>query len=152
MTRFGVWIATTGPAGYAPIAPGTVGSAVGVLLYLATSHLSFRSQALLAIAVTLIGIWAATVAAQHFSRSDPSQVVVDEVAGQLVTYLGLGLNWPGVLAGFLLFRALDIIKPWPARQLENLHGGLGIMADDVMAAVYANLILRGVAYALPGWL
>ena len=62
------------------------------------------------------------------------------------------MSWSGVLAGFLLFRALDIIKPWPARQLEHLHGGVGIMADDVMAAIYANLILRGVAYALPGWL
>jgi phosphatidylglycerophosphatase A len=152
MRRLAVWIATTGPAGYAPIAPGTVGSAVGVMLYLATRHWSFQSQAMLLAAVTVAGIWAASLASSHFSRSDPSQVVIDEVAGQLLTYLGLGVNWPGVLAGFLLFRALDIIKPWPARQLEHLHGGTGIMADDLMAAVYANLILRGVAYALPGWL
>lgn len=152
MRRLGVWIATTGPAGYAPIAPGTVGSGVGVLLYLLTAHWSFHYQALLMVAVAAIGVWAASVAAVHFSRSDPSQVVIDEVAGQLLTYLGLGLNWSGVLAGFLLFRALDIIKPWPARRLEHLHGGTGIMADDLMVAVYANLILRGVAYALPGWL
>lgn len=152
MTRFGVGIATAGPAGYAPIAPGTAGSAVGVVLYLATRHWSFPSQALLIISVALVGIWAANVAAAHFSKSDPSQVVVDEVAGQLLTYAGLGLNWPGILAGFLLFRALDIIKPWPARQLEGLHGGIGIMADDLMAAVYANLILRGVASVFPGWL
>ena len=104
------------------------------------------------VGVAITGVWAASVAAAHFSRSDPSQVVIDEVAGQLLTYLGLGLNWSGVLAGFLLFRALDIIKPWPARRLEHLHGGTGIMADDLMVAVYANLILRGVAYALPGWL
>ena len=152
MRRFGVWIATTGPAGYAPIAPGTVGSAVGVLVYLLTSHWAFQYQALLMVAVAAAGVWAGSVAAAHFSRSDPSQVVIDEVAGQLLTYLGLGLNWTGVLAGFLLFRALDIIKPWPARRLEHLHGGLGIMADDLMVAVYANLILRGMAYALPGWL
>ena len=152
MRRLGVWIATTGPAGYAPIAPGTVGSAVGVLIYLATSRWSFQFQALLVIVVAAAGVWAASVAAVHFSRSDPSQVVIDEVAGQLLTYVGLSLNWPGVLAGFLLFRALDIIKPWPARRLEHLHGGTGIMADDLMVAVYANLILRGVAYALPSWL
>ena len=152
MRRLGVWIATSGPAGYAPIAPGTAGSAVGVVLYLATRHWPFQFQTLLVILVSAVGIWAATVAAQHFSRPDPSHVVIDEVAGQLLTYLGLGLNWPGVIAGFLLFRALDIIKPWPARKLEDLHGGVGIMADDLMAAVYANLILRGVAYALPGWL
>jgi phosphatidylglycerophosphatase A len=152
MRRLGVWVATTGPAGYAPIAPGTVGSAVGVVLYLVTGHWSFQYQALLMIAVAVIGVWAASVAEVHFSRSDPSQVVIDEVAGQLLTYLGLGLNWTGVLAGFLLFRALDIVKPWPARRLEHLHGGTGIMADDLMVAVYANLILRGVAYVLPGWL
>ena len=152
MRRLGVWIATTGPAGYAPIAPGTFGSAAGVLLYLATSHLSFQYQALLLVAVVVVGIWAASVAAIHFSRPDPSHVVIDEVAGQLLTYFGLSLNWTGVLIGFLLFRALDIIKPWPARRLEHLHGGTGIMADDLMAAVYGNLILRGIAYALPGWL
>jgi len=152
MRRLGVWIATTGPAGYAPIAPGTVGSAVGVAVYLATSRWPFIYQALLMAVVVGAGTWAASVAAAHFSRADPSHVVIDEVAGQLLTFLGLALSWPGVLAGFLLFRALDIIKPWPARRLEHLHGGAGIMADDLMVAVYANLILRGIAYALPGWL
>ena len=152
MTRFGVWIATSGPAGYAPIAPGTFGSAVGVLVYLAFARQSIQVQTIAAIAVVLIGIWAANVAAAHFSKSDPSEVVIDEVGGQLVTFLGLSLNWPGVLAGFLLFRALDIIKPWPANKLEALHGGLGIMADDLMAAIYANVILRAVMYQFPGWL
>ena len=152
MTRFGVWIATSGPAGYAPIAPGTFGSAVGVLIYLATWRQSFEVQTLLTLGVVLLGIWAATVASQHFAKPDPSHVVIDEVAGQLVTFVGLTVSWPGVLAGFLLFRALDIIKPWPANRLEALHGGLGIMADDVMAAVYANLILRAALYSFPGWL
>jgi phosphatidylglycerophosphatase A len=152
MTRLGVWIATSGPAGYAPLAPGTVGSAVGVLLYILTWRQPFQIQAVVAVIVVLAGVWAANVAAQHFSRTDPSQVVIDEVAGQFVTFLGVAVNWPGVVLGFLLFRALDIIKPWPANKLEGLHGGLGIMADDVMAAVYANLILRAAVFALPDWL
>ena len=152
MTRLAVWFATAGPAGYAPIAPGTFGSAVGVLIYLGTSRLSLQQQLLIIIAVTLAGIWAADVAARHFGKGDPSHVVIDEVAGQLLTFAGLAISWPGIIAGFLLFRLLDIIKPWPARQLEGLHGGLGIMADDLMAAVYANLLLRGAILLFPGWL
>jgi len=152
MTRLGVWIATSGPAGYAPVAPGTVGSAVGLLLYILTRHQTFDIQAVLVIAVVVGGVWAANIAARHFSRPDPGQVVIDEVAGQLVTFLGVAVDWPGIVAGFLLFRALDIIKPWPANRLEGLHGGLGIMADDVMAAVYANLILRAGVYYFPDWL
>ena len=104
------------------------------------------------LAVTLAGIWAGNIAAAHFARKDPSHVVVDEVAGQLLTYAGLSLAWPGVIAGFLLFRLLDIIKPWPARQLESLPGGVGIMADDLMAAVYANVVLRVAIVLAPGWL
>ncbi len=152
MTRLAVWFATAGPAGYAPIAPGTFGSAVGVLIYVLTSSLPLDRQLLLLIAITLAGIWAADVAARHFGKGDPSHVVIDEVAGQLLTFAGLTLSWPGIVAGFLLFRVLDIIKPWPARQLESLHGGVGIMADDLMAAVYANLLLRGAIVLFPGWL
>ena len=152
MTRLAVWFATAGPAGYAPIAPGTAGSAVGVVIYLATWRASQNQQLVLLLAITVAGIWAADVAARHFGKGDPSHVVIDEVAGQLLTFAGLSLGGPGILAGFLLFRVLDIIKPWPARQLESLHGGLGIMADDLMAAVYANLLLRGAILLFPGWL
>lgn len=150
MTRVAVWIATAGGAGYAPIAPGTAGSAVGVVIYLLTSAWSLQAQALLVIAVTLIGTWASTLAAAHFGKDDPSPVVIDEVAGQLVTYLATGVAWPGAIVGFFLFRVLDIIKPWPANKLESLHGGLGIMADDVMAAIYGNVILLVAMRVWPG--
>src|SRR5687768_17848102 len=152
MTRLAVWFATAGPAGYAPVAPGTAGSAVGVLIYVATWRATVNQQLLLLLAITLAGIWAADAAARHFGKGDPSHVVIDEVAGQLLTFAGLSVGGPGILLGSLLFRLLDIIKPWPPRQLESLHGGLGIMADDLMAAVYANLLLRGAILLFPGWL
>ena len=136
MTRLAVGIATVGGAGFFPVAPGTVGSAVGVVIYLATRGWTAQAQILLFVVITLLGIWAAGVAETALNRQDPGPVVIDEVAGQLATLLLTGVAWRGAIAGFLIFRILDIIKPPPARQLERLHGGFGIMADDVMAGAY----------------
>jgi phosphatidylglycerophosphatase A len=134
-------LATALGAGYAPVAPGTWGSAVGLLLwFLLPSSTSF--QALAIVVVVAAGIWSASVAERHFGRTDPGEVVIDEVAGMLVTLFLNPVGWPGAFGGFLLFRAADIVKPFPARRLERLHGGFGIMADDVMAGIYANLALR----------
>ena len=149
MKRVALAIATTGGLGYAPIAPGTFGSAAGVAIYLLTAHWTLPAQIALAAAVTVIGVWAAGIAAVHFGRSDPSHVVIDEVAGQLVTYLGTGVGWKGALAGFFLFRGLDIVKPWPANRLEALHGGVGIVADDIMAALYGCAMLHGLLWLMP---
>ncbi len=152
MRRFGVVFATAGGAGYFPFAPGTVGSALGALLYLATLSWPLIWQAALIAAVSLGGTWAGGVAARHFGREDPSQVVIDEVAGQLVTFFATGISHQGVVVGFLIFRVFDIVKPWPARQFEKFPGGAGIMADDLMAGVYANLLLRvGMAVFPVGW-
>jgi phosphatidylglycerophosphatase A len=151
MTAFAVGIATALGAGYAPFAPGTVGSAVGVVVFLATRHLDPAWQITLIGVVTVVGVWASTVAARHFDREDPGHVVIDEVAGQLVTYALLDLTWIGVTLGFLLFRVFDIIKPWPAGRLEHLPGGWGIMADDLMAGIYGWLALWLVISVLP-WL
>jgi phosphatidylglycerophosphatase A len=151
MTRLAVWIATSGPAGYAPIAPGTFGSLVGVAIYLLIARWSLPAQIAAALVISAVGLWASTLAARHFDRSDPSQVVVDEVAGQVVTLIGLGSGAATLTLGFLLFRALDIIKPWPANRLERLHGGRGIMADDLMAAIYGQILLRAVLYYFPGY-
>lgn len=150
MRRLAVWIATTGGLGYAPFAPGTVGSAAGVAIYLLTSHWPLPAQALLVGLVIAIGTWASNEAAAHFERGDPSQVVVDEVAGQLVTYFATGASWKGAIVGFFLFRALDIVKPWPANRLEALHGGVGIMADDVVAALYGCALLHIGIWLVPG--
>ncbi len=152
MRRLAVLIATAGGAGYAPIAPGTAGSAVGVVVYLlARGHGALAEVALL-LAVTLVGIWAAHQAVSHFNHKDPGHVVIDEVAGQLLTLLLTGAALPGAIVGFLVFRALDIIKPWPANRLEALPGGLGVMADDLMAGVYGCLVMHGLLRILPeGW-
>jgi phosphatidylglycerophosphatase A len=151
MTRFAVWLATSGPAGYAPIAPGTVGSLVGVGVYFLIAGWSLPAQIVAAVVISAVGTWASTVASRHFDRSDPSQVVIDEVAGQVVTLIGLGSGLTTLALGFLLFRALDIIKPWPANRLEQLHGGRGIMADDLMVALYGQILLRTAIYFLPGY-
>jgi phosphatidylglycerophosphatase A len=150
MKKAAVAIASAAGLGYAPVAPGTFGSAGGVVIYLLTASWSLPAQLSLAFGVTAIGVWASHVAAGHFGRSDPSQVVIDEVAGQLVTMLGTGAGWKGALIGFLLFRAFDIVKPWPANKLEALHGGWGIMADDIMAAIYSCAILHAIIWLVPG--
>lgn len=146
MRRFGVILATVGGAGYFPIAPGTVGSAIAIPIYLLTSSWSVGAQATLLAIITLVGVWASTEAARHFNREDPGHVVIDEVAGQLVTLFMTGAAIPGAIAGFFIFRILDIIKPWPAARFERFPGGVGIMADDLMAGVYGNLALRGLFY------
>jgi len=142
VSRLAVVLATVGGAGFAPIAPGTVGSAVGIVVYAVTRGWPVAGQLSLLTAVTVVGIWASTRAARHFGDSDPSFVVIDEVAGQLVTLCLLHVGLFGMLVAFALFRIFDIVKPWPARQLESLHGGLGIMADDVMAGVYGWIVMR----------
>jgi phosphatidylglycerophosphatase A len=150
MKRVAMLVATAGGAGYSPIAPGTVGSLVGVVIYFLTRGWPLVWQAALLGAISAAGIWAASVAARQLDREDPSQVVIDEVAGQLVTLFACGASWLGVLLGFLVFRVLDIIKPWPADRLERLHGGLGIVADDLMAGVYGAVILQVAVRLLPG--
>ena len=144
-------IATAGGAGYFPIAPGTVGSAVGIVVYLLTRHFDPAIQVGLFVAVCVIGTWASTVAATHFGREDPGYVVIDEVAGQLATLLLLDVSLVGAFIGFLVFRVLDIIKPWPANRLEALHGGPGIMADDIMVGAYGWVLLWVLFHFVP-WL
>jgi phosphatidylglycerophosphatase A len=122
--------------------PGTWGSAATVLLWAALAHalapaLRMPVAIALAIAVTLIGIPAATLVARGSGRKDPQFVVIDEVAGQLVALIAVPLAWKSFLAAFILFRVFDIVKPPPVRQLEALPEGAGIVLDDVAAGLYA---------------
>jgi phosphatidylglycerophosphatase A len=139
--RLGLAIATVLGVGHAPVAPGTFGSAAGLLLWWLLPG-STAAQAIAVLVLFVAGSWAGGIAERHFGRTDPGQVVVDEVMGMLITLFMNPVGWKGALAGFLLFRVFDVIKPYPANKLEQLHGGVGVMADDGMAAIYANLVLR----------
>lgn len=152
MTQFALFVATCGYVGYAPVAPGTFGSAVGLALFWAvrTSGSSVFEAAVIA-AVLVIGMWSAFAAERHLGAPDPGPVVIDEVAGMLITLAFVPVNAAGALLGFVVFRLLDIVKPWPARRFERLPGGFGVVADDAMAAVYGNLMIRGAVAAWPGW-
>jgi phosphatidylglycerophosphatase A len=143
-------MATALGVGYVPIAPGTFGSAVGLLIWFALPSSPLVHAAVI-VAIFAVGCWSGSVAERHFGRTDPGHVVIDEVAGMLVTLFLVPVGWIGAVSAFLLFRISDIIKPYPANRLEALPGGIGIMADDVMAGVYANLALR-VALAAAHWI
>lgn len=139
MRIFVLALATGGGSGYSPVASGTVGSAVGVVLWLALSRLSPAGYALACAAVIALGIWAAGRAEQLLGGHDDGRITIDEVAGMLVSLAWLPARPEVVGVGFLLFRLFDIWKPFPARQAERLPGGLGVMADDLVASAYANL-------------
>ena len=143
-------LATGLGTGYGPIAPGTWGSLPGLALaWLVERRLGGWGVAGLAAIVALVGTWAADRTARRLGEHDPGRIVVDEIAGQLVTLCFLPATPQVLLAGFVLFRVLDVVKPWPASRLEDLPGGSGIMADDLMAGLYANLILQGLATLSP---
>lgn len=127
--------------------PGTWGSAATVVLWAAVAYAltpALRAPAAVALAgfVTLIGIPAATRVARASKRKDPQFVVIDEVAGQLIALIAIPLGWKTFLAGFILFRVFDILKPPPVRQLERLPEGTGIVLDDVAAGLYALAVMQ----------
>jgi phosphatidylglycerophosphatase A len=155
---------TTFGVGYIPIAPGTFGSAVGVLIYLAIEWIElnigiylldngWRGEQITAwlhvinltvfLLFCLLGIWAATRAVRIFKDKDPQKAVVDEVIGQLIVFLFVpfAISWQLILAGFLLFRLFDIWKPYPIDSLQNLPAGIGVCADDILAGVYGGACL-----------
>ena len=151
MTRLAVVLATVGYVGHFPVAPGTAGSAAALLLYVMLRWIGSPPAVDVGVIVGLfaVGCWAGSVAEAHYGRTDPGYVVLDEVIGMLLTLLFVPVTWTGVLVGFLLFRGFDIVKPFPARQCERMHGGLGIMADDAVAGIYGNLALRLIIWAVP---
>lgn len=152
--RLGVFVATCGYLGYVPIAPGTFGSAAGLVVLTAVRWTGSPLVELVAIALIFaIGVWSGNIAERHFGGVDPAPVVLDEVLGMLITLALIPVNFTGAVVGFLLFRLFDVIKPWPANRMEALPGGLGVMADDAMAAVYGNIVMRLLVLAVPaGWL
>lgn len=143
-------VATAGGLGDAPVAPGTVTS---LPVALAVWWIAPGPAGLLALtaAVTVVGIWAAGREEARVGVRDPSTIVVDEVAGMLVALVAVpaGLGW--ALAAFFLFRAFDVWKPWPIDRLQDLPGGWGVVSDDLLAGVYANLLLQLAHLVLLAW-
>ena len=143
-SRLALVFATGFGSGYSPIAPGTAGSAVGLLFVWGMSFLSWPMQVAATIVVAAVSMLAADVTSRAVGLKDPGIVVADEIAGMMVTMIAIPFNWKTAILGFLLFRVMDVLKPPPARQFEHFKGGIGIVADDLMAGVYAHLVLRGV--------
>jgi phosphatidylglycerophosphatase A len=143
-----IWIATGLGSGYFPVVPGTAGSALGLVLVIAFRQIPLAPLwlgvclAVLTGLLFFVGVWSAGKAEKVFGRIDPGQVVIDEVAGQILTFVATPrIGWRGLIAGFILFRAFDIIKPFPARRAERFSGGWGIMVDDLVAGLYSLIVL-----------
>jgi phosphatidylglycerophosphatase A len=149
--RIGYALATGMGAGFAPIAPGTVGALEGVAIYLAIYWLNLgQASSLVALAIVNFvlfgaGVWASNQTCAITALKDPQVVVIDEISGQLIALTPLALlpsfSIRAVVIGFLLFRLFDIYKPYPIRNLERLPSGLGVMADDALAGVYAGVLV-----------
>jgi phosphatidylglycerophosphatase A len=154
LTRLAVLVCTFGYIGYFPVAPGTIGSLAGLAVYAALRwvHLPQPADGAVIALLFAAGVWSGTHAERYFGGTDPGPGVIDEVVGMLVTLFLLPVTLEVAVAGFVIFRVLDVVKPYPASRFERLHGGMGMMADDVMSAVYANVALRGLVWLAPGWL
>ncbi|MFQ5718858.1 MAG: phosphatidylglycerophosphatase A [Acidobacteriota bacterium] len=140
--RLLILLATGFGSGYSPIIPGTAGTLAALpVAWLAGRWLSPAAFTGLAILFVAPAILAAEVGGRHFRAKDPGHVVVDEWAGLFVTLAGHGIGWRELLVAFFAFRLFDIVKPFPARRLESLPGGTGIVLDDIAAGLYANLAL-----------
>lgn len=142
MKRLLLAIASVFGAGYFPVASGTFASALALLPALALRDAPWGyAAAVLVLAV--LGVWSSGEAEHILGEKDPHRIVIDEVAGMFIALAGLPSHWAYVLAAFVLFRIFDVWKPTPARQAQDLPGGWGVMADDVIAGLYANLLLQG---------
>jgi phosphatidylglycerophosphatase A len=141
--RLILFCATGCGSGYAPVAPGTAGTAVGIVIFFLLSPLSLALYLLTTAAFSFAAIWCAHEAALLLQMKDPPPVVIDEIAGYLVTMASFPCTEQYVAAGFVLFRLFDIVKPFPARWIDRkVGGGYGIVLDDIAAGIYANIVLQ----------
>jgi len=138
-----LFCATGAGAGYAPLMPGTAGSAAALLVYALLAACPLPVYVCCIAAAVSAAVPLSAAAARMLGQQDPPQVVIDEICGMLVTLAGLPVSLQTAVAGFLLFRLLDVLKPFPANMInDRMHGGAGIVLDDIVAGIYANLILR----------
>lgn len=134
------FIATLGPVGYLP-APGTMGTLATLPLVYLLSSLFILDQCLFVLLFTFISYFIIKNSLPYFSVSDPSYIILDEVVGCLITFIGIDLSWQSLLAGFLLFRLFDILKPFGIKRVEKIPGAWGVLLDDCAAGLLANIIL-----------
>jgi phosphatidylglycerophosphatase A len=135
-------------AGLAPVAPGTFGSLVGLGLALVVLHYGMVAATAATLAATVAGVWICGESARRLRVHDHPAIVWDEVAGMMLTMLAAPPGWRGAVAAFALFRLFDIWKPWPIREVDHgMRGGTGIMLDDVMAGLFAAIVLLLFRYA-----
>ena len=153
MNQLALLVATFGYVGYFPIAPGTAGSLAALVLFALVRWVGMPAFELgTIVAVLVLGVWAANQTEHVLGRKDPGAIVIDEVLGMLMTLAFLPVSTAGVIAGFVLFRLFDVVKPYPAARLEHLKGGPGVMLDDAVAGVYAHISLRVLGLLVPSWL
>ena len=146
---FAVALGTGFGAGFSPVAPGTAGSAVGVLLFLLLAPAGTAALAAAVVFLLAAGLWSAGVCGERYGAHDHGRIVVDEIAGQLIALATFPASPGWLLAGFLAFRLFDIAKPFPARRIDHTwRSPAGVMADDVVAGLYANLVLQAARAAL----
>jgi phosphatidylglycerophosphatase A len=153
VNRLALLISTFGYVGFFPIAPGTAGSAAALALYALVRWVGEPLVEAVVIATVFVaGVWASTRAETVLGTIDPGPVVIDEVLGMLLTLAWLPLSLTGAFVGFVLFRILDVVKPFPAGRFEQAPRGWGIMLDDAMAGMYGQLALRLCTWVLPTWM
>jgi phosphatidylglycerophosphatase A len=142
-----LFVATGFFIGTVPIAPGTFGTLIGLPVCFLLSRLNFLQSVICILVFILFAVGIASAAEKILKQKDPGQIVIDEIVGLIITFAGLPFNLKTVLAGFIIFRVLDILKPFPIRTLEKrIGGGSGVVLDDVLAGVYGNLTLRLIIY------
>jgi phosphatidylglycerophosphatase A len=134
-------------SGLAPIAPGTFGTLAAIPIYLLMQSLSLTLYLVLTTLAFIVGIWICQQSADWLGKEDPSAVVWDEIVGYLITMIAAPTGWLWIVLGFVFFRFFDILKPWPINLADReIHGGLGIMVDDVIAGIFAGILLQFTYY------
>lgn len=150
--RFILTLATGFGTGYAPVAPGTFGTLVALPIWWLLSSQSLAIFTVVTLLISAVAVWAAQGAEDIYGSHDVQKIVIDEVAGMLITVIGVPFAWPQVLAAFILFRILDALKPPPISWFDdNVSGGFGVVIDDCVAGVIGCLILHGTRLILGHW-
>jgi phosphatidylglycerophosphatase A len=142
LSRFVLLLASGFGAGYSPVLPGTMGALVGIPVFLILSSIPSPVYEITIVAFFFLAVWIAGIAQEYWGKKDDQRIVIDEIVGFLVTLLWIPSTLFTLICGFILFRLFDITKPFPVRRLEKVKGGYGVVLDDVMAGVYANIALH----------